>query len=41
MLDFDKILWTKKYTTLQAVGLGFAIGLVVSAVLVAIAYFLL
>lgn len=41
MLDFDKILWTKKYTTLQAIGLGFAIGFVISVVLVAIAYFLL
>lgn len=41
MLDFDKILWTKKYSDAQAIGLGFLSGFIISAILVAVAYFLL
>ena len=41
MLDFDSILWTKRYSDVQAIGLGLLIGLLTSLVLFLIAYFLL
>ena len=41
MLDFDSILWTKRYSDIHAIGLGFLIGLVISLILFLIAYFLL
>lgn len=40
MLDFDSILWTKRYSDLQAIGLGVLIGLILSAVITLAAYFL-
>lgn len=40
MLDFDSILWTKKYSDIQAIGLGLLIGLIISAVITLAAYFL-
>lgn len=41
MLDFDSILWTKRYSDTKAIGLGLLIGLVISLILFLIAYFLL
>lgn len=41
MLDFDSVLWTKRYSDVQAIGLGLGIGLLISLVLFLIAYFLL
>lgn len=41
MLDFDSILWTKKYPDIKAIGLGLLIGLIIALVLFLIAYFLL
>lgn len=41
MLDFDSILWAKKYSDIKAIGLGLLIGLVIALVLFLIAYFLL
>lgn len=40
MLDFDSILWAKKYSDIQAIGLGLLIGLIVSTIIVLVAYFL-
>lgn len=41
MLDFDSILWTKRYSDIKAIGLGIISGLVIALVLFLIAYFLL
>lgn len=41
MLDFDSILWTKKYSDIHAIGLGLLIGSIIALVLFLIAYFLL
>lgn len=41
MLDFDSILWTKRYSDIKAIGLGIILGLVIALVLFLIAYFLL
>lgn len=41
MLDFDSILWTKRYSDIKAIGLGLLIGLLIALVLFLIAYFLL
>ena len=41
MLDFDSVLWTKRYSDIQVIGLGLGIGLLISLVLFLIAYFLL
>ena len=41
MLDFDSILWTKRYSDIKAIDLGLLIGLVISLILFLIAYFLL
>lgn len=41
MLNFDSILWTKRYSDIHAIGLGLLIGLVISLILFLIAYFLL
>lgn len=41
MLDFDKVMWTKRYSDLQAIGLGFIIGLTIALLVFLVSYFLL
>ena len=41
MLDFDSILWAKRYSDIKAIGLGLFIGLIIALVLFLISYFLL